>query len=442
MSTAAEPERSRLSTAIRFLSAFRGGALALTVLTLLANAANYLTNIAFSQLLNPVGYGELSALLAIAVVVGMPTSAAQTIVAERVAAHSSRGDVERLRYLIRHAYAHAITVGLVVAGAYALCIPLVIKLLDLRFPGPAIALVPLLVMVFVQPVQLALLQGLSRFWALGLTLLALATSRMAFGIALVLLGGGAGAAIGGQVVGLLVVLTLAAFFTRRHVASAGARAARSGVRRRPTARTTSATVAFVAFSVLANIDVVLGKLILDPHDAGLYAALATIAKIAMFLPAGLVFMIAPGVARARAENENPQGVLRRNAVLVLAVGALVLAAMAIFPTLIVHLTFGTAYDQIIGSAWIAAIAGALLSLLYSLCTYSAALGDRRWYLVPVAGIAVQVGMIFAIGDRPRTVMVAQALTVGAILVANELFGRPFLRRDHRTEVGPTPAEAG
>src|SRR5688572_16739352 len=63
----------------------------LAVLTLLASALNYVSSLIFSRVLDPVGFGELTAMLALGAIISVPTGAAQTVVAERVAVHTATG---------------------------------------------------------------------------------------------------------------------------------------------------------------------------------------------------------------------------------------------------------------------------------------------------------------------------------------------------------------
>ena len=101
------------------------GATLMVVLTLVASAINYGSNVIFSHVLGPAGYGELTALFALSIVLAVPTGAAQTMIAERVAVFTSSGEMHRVRYLVRHAFAHvsviAVVVGLVYLAATPLC---------------------------------------------------------------------------------------------------------------------------------------------------------------------------------------------------------------------------------------------------------------------------------------------------------------------------------
>ena len=273
-----------------------GGALLLSALTLAASAVNYVSNLVFSRMLAPASFGDLTALLALSVVVAVPTAAAQTRIAERVATFSADGEMGRARYLIRHSAAHLGMLATIATVVYLLAIPLIVPLLDLQAPGPAIALAPLIACSFLFPVLFGTLQGLGRFAAFGVVALAIAVSRLAFGVPWVAAGGGAGGAIGGQALAMAICLAVGMWAIRHHSAPRGHGAATTGIKRRPDARAIAAGGAFVAFAVISNLDLILAKLFMSPHDAGLYSALATVGKVVTFLPAAVAVIVVPNAA--------------------------------------------------------------------------------------------------------------------------------------------------
>src|SRR4051812_18077244 len=140
------------------------GVSAMVVFTMVANVANYGSSLIFSRMLNPQGYGDLTSLLALSVMLSIPTGAAQTVISERVAVYRLLGDVHTMRYLVRHSLAHIGVIAGVVTLIYAACIPLIVPIFDLQAPGPAIALTPLVFLSFLQPVVLGALQGTERFF--------------------------------------------------------------------------------------------------------------------------------------------------------------------------------------------------------------------------------------------------------------------------------------
>jgi O-antigen/teichoic acid export membrane protein len=404
----------------------RQGAAAMVVLTLVASAINYGSNVVFSRVLDPAGYGELTALFALSVVLVVPTVAGQTMIAERVAIYNAEGRIERVRYLLRHALAHVSVIAGIVGLLYLAATPLVVKLLGLRHEGVAIALTPVIVLAFVLPLALGVLQGLERFAAFGLMALAIAVSRLAFGVPWAAVEHGPGGALGGQAVGMLVVLCGSAWMLRGLLIGRGTGAATTGLKRKPEARTVSAGAAFIGFAVLSNVDIVLAKVFLSPHDSGLYAALSTIGKIIIFLPGAIAVVMVPSAAKARLGDGSSARVLRVSAFFVGLTVLLAAIPAIVAPHLIISVMFGRKYLAAASGVLPIVVAGAGLAMTYLLVVYSVAIRDRRWVLLLVCAVILQIAGIAAFHDSPAQVAVVQATVALFVLASNEILFHPII----------------
>lgn len=406
-----------------------GATTAMVVLTGLASATNYASNIVFGRLLTPESFGDLTALLALVVVVTVPVGAAQTIAAERIATLRMEGEDARIAYLIRHALAHVAALSLAAGALTVLAIPLMMSALDLQAIGAAIAVVPLLVVSMFIPLVWGLLQGFDRFVALGTLLLVAALSRLGFGAPWAAAGGGAGGALAGQAIGSLIAVAASIWLLRGHLIGRGTGAATAGVLRRPNARTLAAGWAFVAFALLSNLDVVLAKIFLSPYESGEYAALATIGKIVIFLPSAVAVVMVPNVARARRADGSASGVLRSATWVVAGTTLLAALPIAVFPDATMQLMFGDAYSNAAGGVRAIACAGVGLALVYLLVVYTVAIQDRRWILVLSAAVVLQIVAIAAFHRSPTEVATMQAAVVFIALAVNELLFHPLIRAE-------------
>lgn len=399
----------------------------MVALTLLASATNYLSNVIFGRLLTPASFGDLTALLALAVIVATPTSAAQTVIAERIAAHSARGDEQTVRYLIRHATAHVLAISIIAGAVYTAAIPLVVDALSLQAPGPAIALIPFIVLTFFWPYALGILQGFDRFVAYGGLLLGAALMRIVFGVPWVLAGGGSGGAIAGQAVGILVGVVFVAFLLRSWRLPRGTGAATAGVRRKPDSRAASATLAFVGFAALANLDLLLAKLWLPPDESGLYAALVTLEKVILFLPGAVAVVMVPAAARARLHEGSAGRVLRLAAIIVAGTTFILAIPAALAPEFVLRTMLGPQYDAVVGGVLPIVGVGIALAMLNLVVTYTVAISDRRWIWVLALGLVLQVGGIAMFHGSPTEIAIVQLVTVSTVLLVNEILFHPLVR---------------
>lgn len=400
--------------------------MAMVVLNVLSSAVQYFSTLLFGRLLAPARFGDLTALLVLAFVIAVPTAAAQTVVAERVAVLMVSGRMDRLAWFIRHAFAHVTTIALAVAAVYALCIPVAVEVLDLEVVSPAVAMVPYIVVSFVAPLALGVLQGMDRFVAFGLMTLVMAVGRIALGVPLLMLSGGAGAVIMAYAAasGLVILATL--WLLRPYLIGRGTGAASAGVRKRLDFRAFTAGGAFIAFALLSNLDIVLAKLFLPRYEVGLYAALYTIGKVVIFLPSAIAVIMVPNAARARHSAGSGTRVLRIAAVLVALTALLAAVPAALRPSWVITTTFGAEYAGATSGILPMVCAGAGLALLNLLVVYSVAVADRRWVVLLILGVVLQVGGISLFHGSAAQIATVQATVVGAVLLINEIAFHPLL----------------
>lgn len=404
------------------------GVSALAVLTLLASALNYASSMIFSRVLNPVGFGDLTAMLALGAIIAVPTTAGQTIIAERIAVHTANGRMDNVRYLIRQGVGHILVLSVVGTVIYVACIPLVVEVFSLRVPGPAIALTGVVFCGFLLPFVLGVLQGLNRLVLYGLVLVAISLARIVFGVGWAAIDGGAGSggAIGGQALGMAGVLVIGAFMLRDVLMKRGTGAGRLGLRRKPDARTFTASAAFVAFAVISNLDLLLAKVYLSGDDVGIYAAMATVGKIVTFLPAAIAVAMVPNAARAHLSGQSSK-VLRNSALLVAVTSLLAALPAIVFPGLLTRLMFGDGYEE--AAHWLLpmVLAGGALAMLYLLVIYSIAIRDQRWPLLLLVGVFIQVAGVALFHDSPGEVALVQATAALSVLGLNELISHSLVR---------------
>lgn len=401
-------------------------AVILTVANLLASMLNYGSNIAFGRLLAPEGYSELTSLLALTVILGVSATAAQTVLAERVAYYRSQGDSHTVRYLARHSLAHLGVIGVGVGLAVLIATPLLMEVLSIRQPGPIFALAALSVVSFVYPVGLGLTQGLERAGAYAALVVAAAAGRLIVGLIWVEFGGGAGGALGGQALGIALAGAGALFALRRYGLGGGHGAAKAGFRRRPDFRAVQASGAYTLFAIMGNVDVIAAKALMSGREAGYYAALSAIAKIIAYLPAAALVLIVPRTAAA-VDARGRQAVLRRGAAFSFVLMAVVAAPMVLAPGLALETMFGDEYSAAEPGMLFALLAGVGLGMIGLLVTYSVTIRHGRWQWTLVAGMLTFAFCAGIWHDTAADIARAQAIAVLMSLAVNEVLFHSLLR---------------
>lgn len=416
--------RSRVRSAL----STRRGVVGLAVLTGMSSLVTYAGTLLLSRLLEPAGFGDLTALLALALIIANPAVAAQTVVASRVAHWKTEDGDERLALFIRHAFAHMAMVATLITLVYAACIPLVVSVFQLGAVGPAIALTPLVWLSFMFAVVAGVLQGGERFALLGFLTLMVTLARFGAGVAWAAAGGGAGGAIAGQAIGLAVVIFVAVVLMRPLIAVRGSGAASSGLRRVPDVRTLSASIGFVAIAVLSSLDLVLAKAFLSPDEAGLYAALTVVGKGILFLPIALSQVVVPPAVRSQHSARGRLAVLRRSALPIAISCAVIGLPLVVAPSFWMGFIFGSAYAAAGPGVLPMVLAASAMSLLFLVLTFTVAIAEVRWAYLLLIGIVLQVVGIWFFHASPAEVAWVQAAVVAVLVLINEFGPHPLVRR--------------
>lgn len=386
---------ARSGTVLRHL---RGhGAVALGLM--LGNVLAYALALIAARQLGPAGFGELSALLALIIVLAVLPTGLQTVVARAVA----EGREHPLSDLDR---ASLIRLSAVAALAAIPGLLLMAKILDASVLGcvlVALTLTPLTILGWAQGTA----QGTERFGRLGLLLLLNNGGRAIGALAgVVLLGTATGA-----VAGSLIAASAAATYALMEPASSPTRGWLHGPAWREIA---VASGALLALFLCTNVDVLLARVVLDAHDAGLYAAGVVVAKMSFWLP-----QFAAVTALPRLVDPSQRGAALRLALQIVAVTSVcIVVGCALFPALVVRVVGGSAYTDLAPALpWFAAVGG--LWALAQVFLYDALAGRSAR---PAAWLWLAFGAVIAwvlLQPRPTltSVVVATAVCAGCAVLA-------------------------
>ena len=353
----------------------------------LLNASNYIFHVAVSRLLGPSEYGTLAALLALVMILSVPLSVAQTVVAKRVAILRTEGKDQEASETAAGAAKALLRIGLVSSIALAALSPLLASFLHTPVL-PTALVAPYFLFSILLSVPLGVLQGRLRFSALAAVGALTVLVRLAVGVGLVAIGFGVTGAILGTVLGqglsLLVAVPLLGF--GRSVWR-GARRSAALLR----GEFAPALFALGAFWLLAEVDILMARRYLDPVSAGHYASAGLLSRALLFLPAAISMVALPRFAEARDGDEARR---RLRLALWAVLGLVVLA----FPFLVVvrgfavNLAFGADFAP--AASLIPLLAAGMGSVaIVGLLTHFHIAEGTRAYRLTFAAIAVETFLI-------------------------------------------------
>jgi O-antigen/teichoic acid export membrane protein len=391
-------------------------ALWVLVATTIANVFAYGYQVVMARLLDPGDYAILTALFGILILESLSAQVIQSATARIAAQYRARGEEAALHVFVRR-WTRRTLIG---AGLPALAVAAFAWAIGpaLALPVPSVMLLGLGLFI-TAPLTFTggLLQGLARFGWFGWYFIVQAVTRLAIGVLLVQLGlGVTGAFIGALaalVAGLgLSLIPLAPLFRAArgavHAVELGAAETRFFV---------LASVIMFAYAALTNVDAVAGRALLPASDAGAYAAAITMAKVVLFAPIAVGFILLERTARAHARGEDTDRALFLALAFVLATSGVVTLGYLVAPAFFTAVVVGEHYPlaaQLIGPYAVAALLNALLSLWIA---HFIGRGEMRVGLLLAAAVAAELaGIVLTPHDAPtlvRVVLTTAAATQAA-----------------------------
>jgi O-antigen/teichoic acid export membrane protein len=361
--------------------------------------ASYLLNVLAARLLVPAAFGELGSLLAVLVIGAVPAMGMQTVTALRVARRDSPGELVAL----------GLTTAACVTAVALVAVPLLVVLLHLGSPAPAILLAVALAGITFTGLCYGILQGRHRFTALAVLFVLDAVVRIGGTLAGLVVTGTATGALAGGAVGAAIVATTGWLVCGRPKPRRHGKAHVGDV--------LHAVSAMLALVLLVNLDLVLARHYLPAHDAGEYAVGAIVAKIAYWLPQAVAILVLPRLA-------SEQGRRRMVPIALAVCGALdlvVVAGTAFMGPTVVSVIGGDDYAGSPIPVWPFALVGSMLSLVQILLFSRIASNDRWSTLLIWGAVAVELVLVTGwLNGHLTQVVTAAVVATGTLVCASAL----------------------
>ena len=344
------------------------------------SVATYGFTMVAARLLGPRPYGALAALMASLLVIGVLQLGLQATAARRISADPEHvSQIERI--ILKVTYRSAFVLG----ALLLLLSPLIERILRLGSLWTAALVGLTAIPMTIMGGQAGILQGERRWWPLSVVYIASGVPRLLIGTALILWRPTETWAMTGVTIAS-VAPVLVGWYALRRERPKGRVSDTHGSRHiiRETLHNSQALLAFLA---LSNVDVIVARNVLDPHDAGLYAGGLILTKAVLFLPQFVVVIAFPSMSTPTERRRA----LTRSLSLVALLGVCCTAGASVLSGLALIFVGGDRYTEVGDLLWLFAVLGTVLAML-QLLVYAvlARQGRRSVYLVWLA-LLVLVG---------------------------------------------------
>lgn len=246
-------------------------------------------------------------------------------------------------------------------------------------------------------------RGHKRFGIASLSQLISAAAKVALSAGFVILGFGTFGAIGGIVLAQLIAF----FYAARWAGRLGfQRPAGVNYSRLPDLKVVAGELRYASFvlggllsiTLLMSIDIVLVKYYFDAETAGLYAGIATVARVIFFLSAPIAQVLMPMVKIKQSPRENHQ-LLAKSLGLTILVTSPALIACIIAPEFVISLLMGSTYTAYAYLLPVLALALFLISVMNLLCIYYLSLRRKAVTIIGIAGFCLSLSLMLTWHDN-------------------------------------------
>jgi glycosyltransferase involved in cell wall biosynthesis/O-antigen/teichoic acid export membrane protein len=414
----AEADTSREGLRSTFRASETLKAAGLAAATLASNAIALLFTVLFARLLGAGGYGSLAALISTFLILAVPGSALQVVVAREVAT-GTLGSGERLASTLAAWRRMLLLACVAVAVASLLLRDPIASVLSVEQEWAAAATLPTGCLWLLLSIERGALQGVHAYRPVGWSIVLEASGRLVSGLVLVAFGLGVTGAYLGTPVSMVITAAALVIVSRRRIGRANAVHAAAKLREL-VAGAWPAVIGLFLVAVLQNVDVILVKRTIGGDAAGAYAAAAVAAKAVVWVAIGVGLYLLPEATRKAGAGEDPRPVLLRALAVVAVVAVPMLLVYAVAPALVLRLAFGPETVPAADALLVLGVAMTLLAAGYLCIQYMLALREVRFLIALGVAAAAEVALLSATGLSSITgfagvVLALQALAAVAVL---------------------------
>lgn len=404
----------------RVVGLLRQGQIIFLLSSTFVSGLNLLHNLLMGRLLSPAAYGQLTLLITLQLLVGLLPTTLQTVTARFSAGYVAQ-DEERLLLGLHH-YGTRLARG-IGGGLLLLLLLLAMPMRDGFQLENAWLVVPMaLAMPFflMMAVDRGVLQGLGGYRWLSIAYLTEGIVRLGLGLILGYALLDAGRSLDGAVWGVAQSVAATWFISwlaLRHFVPQSENPPSINEQTAWLGLGQAVGIALLGQALITNSDFFLVKNLFEPTEAGFYAAISVLGRIAYFGALPITVLIVPLVARQQALGQSTWRIFL---LLMGAGGAMcgVLFFLALlFASPIVRVLYGDAYTDGAYLLPTYTFAASLYVLTNLAITYQVALGKGREAWMPLVAGALQIVGILLFHASLLQVVMVQIVLMTILLVA-------------------------
>ncbi len=395
-------------------------------------ALNYAYYPILGRLMSPATFGEIQVLVSLFLQFTIFLNVLSLITINIVANYNDSQKAHRMIFELEKVSAY-VAVGLIVVSIVGG--EFLREQLKFDSTLPFVALALAMTVSIPLAFRSAYARGQKKFGIASISQLLGAGTKILFSALLVIVGTG----VAGAIFGIVIAQLIAFLYAARWAARLGfKRPADTHYGTLPNIRLVVpelkyAAVAFVTLltiTLMMSVDVIAAKYFFDAHTAGLYAGIATVARIAFFLAAPIAQVLMPLVKIDNSPREN-QGLLLRSLALTIGVCGVFLIGCVFFAEPIVRILMGVDYITYAAILPELALAICLISIANLICMYYLSLRQTMVMVIGIIGSAAMVCFMTLWHDTPQALVHSMLWASILTVIATGVYVLVNLKRGDR-----------
>lgn len=389
----------------------------LFIATMTANICGFVFQLYMGRRLSYDDFGVLNSLLSFTVIMAVPATTLQFVIAKYVSNFKAKDDYAKIKYLILKIIKKTgiyIIAGLAV---FTLISKNIADFLQIDSVTPVIIAGFLLASSFIVPVLVGYLQGLQKFNYVGFSTGGSGVSRLFFGALLVGLGLGVNGALCANLLANFTVLAIA-IYPLLFLSSYKEKAAVEGLRQECVSYSLYVMLAAICFNILTNIDLILVKHYFSPESAGLYSSVVVLGKTILYLPMVISVVMFPMVSEAHTIENDVFGLFNKSMAYTAGIVLTGFAGFLLFPEIILDLLYGGKFNNSAGLLQIFSFSMIFMVLINVIMNFNLARHSLKFIYSMVCGCALQVVLIILFHNTLKQVIFANIAAGAIVLVYN------------------------
>lgn len=366
----------------------------LFISTMIGNIASYFFQFFMSRKLSIEDFGVFNSLMSLFIITAVPIGTLLTIIARYTSQFKAKGEYEKIHIMYKSAGSRIALIGIICVIAFIFLSGNIMVFLNLSARAPIVIIGLMLAVNFILTLNLGVLQGLQRFWFLGVNMGLNGVIRLILGIVFVYLGFKVNGALGATLLAGAVVFMITVVPLRKFLLNPAKCNIINGSSYKDVfSESMPVMLTYLSFAILTNIDLILVKHFFTPEDAGNYAAVAILGRTVLYLPGAIAIAMFPMVAENHTLNKKSHSLLK-NALLFSAVlSGMGMALFIVIPEFILTISMGGKYAPVSNLLRLFGIAMFPFSMMNIMINFNLARRRVKFLYTLIFACALQIMLI-------------------------------------------------